>query len=169
MSKTILILVVVIVLALIVFGVLYYIGALNEEFMKKEKSSKEEKAAEEESAEEKAATSEIVSLYLLRIPAGTEIGQETEGTRTSTFEKGDLIQVEGELKFAEGKDKAVLTSQVFDEEGKQLEQIFTPEAEITAPSFGSCCVGTPEEAGKYTLKFFLDGKETKSIEFEVKQ
>ena len=147
MPKKLLIFISIVVLVLIALGVLYYIGMLSEESMEKD--------------------NELVSISLIKIPAGTEIDQEIEGIETSSFEKGDLIKIEGEIKLAEGNDKTILTSQVFDEEGKLLEQIYTPEMEIKAVKFGSCCIRVPEEAGKYTLKFFLDGKEAKSINFEV--
>ena len=147
MPKKLLIFIFIVVLVLIVLGVLYYIEMLSQESMEKQ--------------------NEIISISLMRVSAGTEINQEIEGIETSTFGRGDLIKIEGEIKLAEGKDKTVLSSQVFDEEGKLLEEIYTPEMEIKAASFGSCCISVPEEAGKYTLKFFLDGKEAKSVNFEV--
>lgn len=147
MPKKLSIFIFIVVLVLIILGVLYYIGMLSEESMEKD--------------------NELISISLMRIPAGAEINQETEGIETSSFEKGDLIKIEGEIKLAEGNDKTVLTSQILDEEGKLLEQIYAPEMEIKAVNFGSCCIRVPEEVGKYTLKFFLDGKEAKSVNFEV--
>lgn len=149
MPKKLLIFILVVVLVLIVLGVLYYIGMPSQESMEKQ--------------------NEIISISLIRFPAGTETNQETEGIETSTFKKGDLIKVEGEIKLVEGKDKAILTSQVFDGEGKKLEEIYTPEMEVKTANFGSCCVQVPDEVGKYTLKFFLDGEEAKSVDFEVKE
>jgi hypothetical protein len=170
MPKKIFIPIVLVILVLIALGVLYYLGLPGEEIMKKEKIPKEE-AVEEKPAEEKAALSEIVSIYLVKFPAGIELGpgMREKGIKTSTFEKGDLIGIEGEVKLPEGKEKVVLTSQVFDKEGKKLEGIYTPEIEIKGASFGSCCITTPQEPGKYTVKFFLDGKEVKSLNFEVRE
>ena len=147
MPKKLLIFIFIVILVLIILGVLYYIGMPNQEPMEKD--------------------NEIVSISLIRFPAGTEIDHETEGIKTSTFEKEDLIKVEGKIKLAEGKDETTLTSQVFDEGGKLLEQIYAPGMEIKGVSFGFCCIRVPEEIGKYTLKFFLDSKEAKSINFEV--
>lgn len=149
MPKKLLIFILVVVLVLIVLGVLYYMGMPSQESMEKK--------------------NEIISISLIKFPAGAEVGRETEGIKTSSFEKGDLIKVEGEIKLAEGKDKAILTSQVFDEGGKKLEEIYTPEMEVKTVNFGSCCIRVPEEVGKYTLKFFLDDKEAKSVNFEVKE
>ena len=147
MPKNLLIFIPIVVLVLIVLGLLCYIGMPDQGSMEKQ--------------------SEIISITLVRFPAGTEITRETKGVETSTFKKWDLIKVEGEIKLAEGRDKTVLTSQVFDEAGKKLEEVYTPEMEIKAVGFGSCCIRAPEEAGKYTLKFFLDGKEAKLVNFEV--
>jgi sporulation protein YlmC with PRC-barrel domain len=150
MPKKLLIFIFVVILVLIVLGVLYYIGMLSQEpqgFIEK--------------------NNEFVSISLIRIPAGSEIDQEMDGVETSSFEKGDLIKIEGEIKLAKGKDKAVLTSQVLDNEGKVLGQIYTPEMEIKTVNFGSCCIRVPEGVGEYTLKFFLDSKETKLVNFEV--
>ncbi len=149
MPKKLLIFIVIVVLVLIILGVLYYIGMLSQESMEKD--------------------NEIVSISLIRFPAGTEVTRETEGIETSTFEKGDLIKAVGTIKFAEGEEKTVLTSQVFNKGGEKIEGIYTPEVEIKAVNFGSCCIQSPDEIGEYTLKFFLDGKEAKSINFEVKE
>jgi len=147
MPKKLLIFIIIVVLALIILGVLYYIGMPDQKIMEKQ--------------------NEITSMSLIRFPAGTEVTQETEGIEASTFKKGDLIKATGTIKFAEGEEKTVLTSQIFNKGGEKIEEVYTPEVEIKAVNFGSCCIQSPDEIGEYTLKFFLDGKEAKSINFEV--
>jgi len=100
MPKKLLIFIIIVVLALIILGVLYYIGMPSQESMEKQ--------------------NEITSMSLIRFPAGVEVTQETEGIEASTFKKGDLIKATGTIKFAEGKEKTVLTSQIFNKEGEKI-------------------------------------------------
>lgn len=148
MSKKLLIFIIILILTLIILSIFYYIGNL------------EQKPAKEES--------EIVSLWLIKMPDEAELSQGAEEIETLIFESTDLIKIRGIIKLAEGENKTILSSEILNEKGEKIEEIYTPTMEIIGTSFGSCCIQTPENIGKYTLRFFLDGKEAKSINFEVK-
>jgi len=148
MSKKLLIFIIIVILILIILSVFYYIGSLGQEPAKE--------------------GSEIVSLSLIKMPDEAESAQGAEGIETLIFGKTDLIKIQGVVRLTEGATKTILSSEVLNEKGEKIEEIYTPTMEIIGTSFGSCCIQTPENIGKYTLRFFLDDEEVKSIDFEVK-
>lgn len=112
-------------------------------------------------------TKEINSVYLEKFAAGTQMGPGVKGTTTTTFRKNDLMGISGEAVITGKTGKATLTFQVLDENGKIIQGGGQGMELKGSGGFGMCCINLPETPGKYTMKLFLDGKESKTISFEV--
>lgn len=112
-------------------------------------------------------TKEITSAHLEKFPAGTEIGPGVQGTVTTTFKKTDLMGLSGEAVITGATGKATLTFQILDANG-EIVQGGAQGMEIKGSGgFGMCCINVPQTIGEYNLKLFLDGKEAKTLTFEV--
>ena len=110
---------------------------------------------------------EITSVHLEKFPAGTQMEPGVQGTTTTTFKKDDLMGISGEAIVTGATGKAQLTLQILDENG-EIVQGGGPGMELKGSGgFGMCCINPPTTAGKYTMKLFLDGKEAKTISFDV--
>ncbi len=107
---------------------------------------------------------EIISVYLERFPAGTEIGKGIQGIKSTTFYKDDFIGVTGEVNTP---GKSTLTYEVLTKDGEMVQQ-GAPGMELEGSGgFGMCCITPPQEIGNYVIKLFLDGQEAEILSFEV--
>lgn len=104
----------------------------------------------------------ISSLYLESFPAGTQMGPGLKGKQTTTFKVGELGDVSGVVQLSKS---SISTIKIYDAVGGlSVEQACVDIA--SSGGFG-CGLIIPQSPGKYTMKFYLDGVEAKSVDFEV--
>lgn len=122
---------------------------------------------EAESNNVPAEETKIISIYLEKFPAGTQMGPDAKGTITTTFKKDELMGIKGEIVLAEDAEKATITLQIIDENEEIVQDGSSGIEAGGSGGFGACCINFPTTAGQYTLKVFLDEEEAESLPFEV--
>ncbi len=107
----------------------------------------------------------VRSVYLERIPAGTQFNPEVKGVFSTTFKKDDQMALNGEADFM---GKASLTVKIA-KEGEVEQKDAMPAMTLKPGSFGFCCLTVPTEIGKYYLHIYTNDKEeaVSPISFEV--
>jgi len=95
---------------------------------------------------------------------GTQLRPGVRGTEKTVFGKWDQIGITGQADVSAG---ATLTGKLFDSDGTEV-PIGWPGMQFSGPGgFNACCLASPQTAGIYTLKLYLDGAEAKSLAFKV--
>jgi hypothetical protein len=97
----------------------------------------------------------VKSIYLEKIPAGTQFTPGMKGIFATTFKKDDQIALTGEASFV---GKAQLTAKII-KEGETDGSEAMPSTLLKPGTFGFCCIGIPQELGKYSLHFYTEGIE----------
>jgi hypothetical protein len=107
----------------------------------------------------------VRSIYLEKIPAATQFSPGMKGSFATTFEKDDQIALSGEASFV---GKAQLTAKII-KEGETDGPEAMPSMSLKPGTFGFCCIGVPQEIGKYSLHFYTEGTEESlsPLSFEV--
>jgi hypothetical protein len=105
----------------------------------------------------------LSSIVLERFPEGTEIKQGVSGQASTVFKTTDEMGVSGAKTSSK---KSRLTIKIYNQ-SKELETVYEGMELNGAGTFSSCCIDFPQDAGKYTIKFYLDNKEVKYLDFEV--
>ena len=110
-------------------------------------------------------TGGIISAHFEVYPAGTEIGPNTVGVMTNSFGFESIVGVSGESDVSK---EVGLTFKIFDSDGKEVESKWRGDKiKVSAGSFAFCCMNVPQTSGEYTLKLFLNNRESKRITFKV--
>lgn len=151
--------IIVILIILLVFGLIS--SFLVYQFQKKEEEEKKELVSTE------LVPGEIITANLEKVllpSPGSEGAPERVGV-SSTFQPDDLISVQLE---ADIKQEAILTLQLFNGSGERVD-LPLPQMKVFPESrnYGICCFIAPRLPGRYILKLFLNGKEVKTLDFEV--
>lgn len=110
---------------------------------------------------------EIKSVHLEKFPTGTAMVPGVQGITTTKFKKTDQMGISGEAFITGATGKAILTLQVLDGNGEIIQSGGQGMELKGSGGFGTCCINPPATAGQYTMKLFLDGKESKTLSFEV--
>ncbi len=97
----------------------------------------------------------VKSIYLEKIPAGTQFTPGMKGSFATTFKKDDQIALSGEASFV---GKAQLTAKII-KEGEVDGSEAMPSTLLKPGTFGFCCISVPEDLGKYSLHFYTEGIE----------
>jgi hypothetical protein len=107
----------------------------------------------------------VKSIYLEKIPAGTQFMPGMEGIFATTFKMDDQIALSGEASFI---GKAQLTAKII-KEGETDGPEAMPSMLLKPGIFGFCCIGVPQELGNYSLHFYTEGMEESlsPLNFEV--
>lgn len=107
----------------------------------------------------------IKSIYLEKIPAGSQFNPDVKGGFAMTFKKDDQIALRGEANFI---GKTWLTAKIL-KEGETAAKDVMPTTMVKPGSFGICCISVPQETGKYYLHFYTEGteEELSPLSFEV--
>lgn len=107
----------------------------------------------------------VRSIYLEKIPAGTQFTPGMKGSFATTFKKDDQIALSGEADFV---GKSSLTAKI-EKEGTTTTQDAMPPAVLKPGSFGFCCISVPTELGKYYLHIYTEDIEEalSPLSFEV--
>jgi hypothetical protein len=110
-------------------------------------------------------TGGIISAHFEVFPEGTEVGPNSVGMITDSFGFGNVVGVSGESDVSK---EVGLTFKVFDSYGNQVESEWRGDKiKIREGSFGFCCISVPQTSGEYTLKLFLNNRESKRMTFKV--
>ncbi len=104
----------------------------------------------------------ITSLFLESFPAGTQMGPGMKGTETTIFKIGEIADLSGTI-TTDGS--VTSTIKIFDENGNLAAEQSCVEIKGTG-GFG-CGLILPQTAGKYTLKFYIEDTEARSLSFDV--
>ena len=146
-NKTLII--IIVVLAIVVVGLVVYfsLGKLG---------------AEKGAASLGEVKGTITSLYLESFPAGTQMGPGMKGEQKTSFKKDEIVELSG---TAEVSESLTATVKIFDKDGSQYNE--QPCVEIKGSGGFGCGLMIPQQAGQYTLKFYLEGQEVKTLSFEV--
>ena len=107
----------------------------------------------------------IRSVYLEKIPAGTQYNPGMRGTFATTFKKDDQMAVNGEASFI---GKASLVVKIA-KEGEVEQKDAMPPVTLKSGSFGFCCLTVPSEVGNYNLHIYTNDVEeaVSPLSFEV--
>jgi hypothetical protein len=106
----------------------------------------------------------ITEAHLESVPIGTSIGPGTVGTPATVFGKWLMMGISGQVNTPNGTR---LTVKIFDANGVEVPNNY-PGSQLNGPGgFGACCLMFPQTAGDYTMKFYLDGVESRSAAFKV--
>ena len=108
----------------------------------------------------------IISAHFETFPEGTEIGPGMAGLVTNSFNQNDLVAISGE---ADVNKNVELTFEIYDVYGNKIESYWEGDfPKINSGTFGFCCINIPQESGYYTMKLFLNGKESRTMLFDIR-
>lgn len=111
-------------------------------------------------------TGGIISAHFETFPEGTEMGPGMTGMMTNSFNQNDLVGISGE---ADVNKNVELTFEIYDVYGNKVESYWEGDfPTINSGNFGFCCINIPQESGYYTMKLFLNGKESRTMLFDVR-
>jgi hypothetical protein len=110
-------------------------------------------------------TGGIVSARFEVFPEGTEVGPNSIGMITDSFGFGNVVGVSG---ISDASKEVELTYKIFDHEGNKVESEWRGDKiKINTGSFAFCCINVPQTSGEYTLKIYLNNRESKRMTFKV--
>jgi hypothetical protein len=110
-------------------------------------------------------TGGIVSARFEVFPEGTEVGPNSVGMITDSFGFGNVVGVSG---VSEVSKEVELTYKIFDSNDNPIESEWRGDKiKVSAGSFAFCCINVPQTSGEYTLKLFLNNRESKRVTFKV--
>jgi hypothetical protein len=107
----------------------------------------------------------VRSIYLEKIPAGTQFVPGMKGSFATTFKIDDQIALSGEASFV---GKTQLTAKII-KKGETDGPEVMPSTLLKPGTFGFCCISVPQELGEYSLHFYTEGTEESlsPLSFEV--
>jgi hypothetical protein len=107
----------------------------------------------------------ITSVHFETFSDGTEIGPNIVGIVTNSFSVNDIVGVSGESNV---NKEVELTFQIFDMNGNKIKSLWKGDKiKIQSGTFSFCCLNLPQQQGVYTLKIYLNNKETTTLFFDV--
>ncbi len=102
----------------------------------------------------------ITSLRLESFPEGTQMGPGMTGTETTNIKIGEIVSLSGTAITDGSVDSLV---KIFDAQNNLVQE--QPCVKIQGSGGFGCSLNYPQIAGAYVLKFFVEGTEEKSFEF----
>lgn len=111
-----------------------------------------------------AGGTNVNTLFLESFPAGTQMGPGLTGIQTTTIKIGELVSLSGTITADGAVDSSV---KIFDAQNNLVTE--QPCVKIKGTGGFGCSLDYPQSAGTYTLKFYIDDTEKRSLEFGVTQ